>query len=211
MDGPRTARPGDILPRVRWDRLFADLEAQAAHAQEQERDAEVAERVRAEWARTSLADRLAAAVLPGPPLAVRVEGVGVLHGALADLGADWLLLHVQDGEGDGLRARSLREELLPQWAVLDVRGLPRIVDPRPGVSMRRFGIGTALRALSRDRASVRVVDRSGATFVGTVDRVGADHLDLAEHAAGSARRRTEVHGVRSLPLQALAAVSRSGR
>lgn len=197
---------------MRWDRLFADLEAQLAHEEERARDAEVAERVRAEWARTLLADRLTGAFTRGRPLSLRVDGVGTLEGRLADLGADWLLLHdrVGDAAARGL-AEDVRESLIPMGAVLDVRGLPPGADPRPGVGMRRFRIGTALRALGRDRAFVRVVDRTGAVFVGTVDRVGSDHVDLAEHAVGAARRPAEVYGVRTFGLGSLACLSRSGR
>lgn len=192
---------------MRWERLFADLEARLAHEEARELELDVAERVRAERARTRLADRVAAVLERPRRLVLRLEGAGVLEGEVSDLGADWLLLRESPraaGPASG------RESLVPLDAVLDVRGLPWSVDPRPGVAMRRYGIGTALRALSRDRALVRVVDRTGATFVGTIDRVGADHLDLAEHAVEAARREVEVYGVRTLRAGALACVSATG-
>ena len=44
---------------------------------------------------------------------------------------------------------------------------------------------------------------------GTVDRVGADFVEMTEHGAGEPRRRAEVSGVRTVPFAALALV-RSG-
>jgi hypothetical protein len=58
--------------------------------------------------------------------------------------------------------------------------------------------------LARDRAGVSVVLRDASTLSGTLDRVGADHVDVAEHAPGEARRAAAVRQVRVVPLMALA-------
>ncbi len=69
---------------------------------------------------------------------------------------------------------------------------------------RRFGLGYALRALSRDRATVAVhLLGHEAALVGTIDGVGADHLDLAEHPEGTARRRENVTAVTTVATSAL--------
>jgi hypothetical protein len=66
----------------------------------------------------------------------------------------------------------------------------------------------ALRVLSRDRAVVDVVDLDGQRLVGTIDAIGADTLDLAEHAPDLPRRAENVVAVRTVPLAALALVGR---
>jgi hypothetical protein len=43
---------------------------------------------------------------------------------------------------------------------------------------------------------------------GTIDRVGADFLEIAEHALDAPRRRGEVYNVRLVPTAALVAVRR---
>ncbi|PJI52559.1 hypothetical protein CTI14_40490 [Methylobacterium radiotolerans] len=45
---------------------------------------------------------------------------------------------------------------------------------------------------------------------GTIDRAAADHLDLAEHDSGSARRTDAVRGFRMVPYAALAAIRVQG-
>jgi uncharacterized membrane protein len=75
---------------MRWQDLFADLESQAEALERAERDAEVADRSRAEQAMVALTARLAAAC--GMPLALRVTGVGEISGELETVGQDWLLL-----------------------------------------------------------------------------------------------------------------------
>jgi hypothetical protein len=43
-------------------------------------------------------------------------------------------------------------------------------------------------------------------LVGTIDAVGADHLDLAEHPEGVPRRRGNVTAMTTVPFQALVLV-----
>jgi hypothetical protein len=44
---------------------------------------------------------------------------------------------------------------------------------------------------------------------GTIDRVGADFIEVATHPAGEARRRADVRDVELVTLAAIAAVRRS--
>lgn len=186
---------------MRWDQLFEDLEAQLAALAREELAAEVGEHTRAERGRVELAHRLTAAV--DRHLRVRVWGMGWLPVRLVDVGAGWVLV-----EGESELAGRGRELLVPLGALLAVEDLGRLAEGRAAAASRRFGISHALRAISRDRAVVRVHDRSGDHVTGTVDRVLADHLDLARHADDEARRPGAVRGTVSIPYEALAAVRR---
>lgn len=183
---------------VRWSRLFEDLEAQAEAAVEAELAAEVAERSRREAALVGLRERLAAGV--GAQVAVHLPGAGTVHGVLVDTGVDWLLL---EERGSG-------EVLVPLAAVLGVVGVGAATAPRDGSAVgRRLDLRWALRGLARSRTVVRLVLLDGSVLPGTLDRVGADHVDLAEHGRDELRRAGAVRQVRLVPLSALAAV-RSG-
>ena len=184
---------------MRWRALFDDLEGQLAAAEAAELRGEVADRTRREAALLSVADRLRGA--EGAALGVVVHGAGTVHGRLLDAGADWLLLE----------EAGAREVLVPLTSVLGVTGLgPRTAAPgTAGEVGRRLDLRWALRGLARDRAGVSVVLRDGTSVAGTLDRVGADHLDVAEHAPGEARRAGAVRQVRLVPLPAVALV-RSG-
>ena len=57
---------------------------------------------------------------------------------------------------------------------------------------RRFGFGHAARGLSRDRAVVALADVGGSAVTGTIDAVGADALELSEHASDLPRRPENV-------------------
>jgi hypothetical protein len=189
------------MGRMRWERLFEDLEAQADLLARQDLAAEVAEHTRAERGQVELAARMAAAL--GGALRVKVWGMGWLPVRLVDVGAGWVLLEARaELAGRGL------ELLVPAGAVLGVEGLGSSVDGRPGAASRRFGFSQALRAVSRDRSTVRVHDRGGDHVTGTVDRVLADHLDLTRHADDEAPRARAVRGTVSLPYAAIAAVRR---
>ena len=179
---------------MRWEGLFADLEGQLAAEQRRERDDEVAERTRRERALVTLSARLAAAV--GAPARISLSGGHQVDGDLQDLGEDWVLVRTNP---------DAHEVLVPLAAVVTLRSLGS--QSAPARTARRFGLGYALRALSRDRATVVVsVHGDGPRLLGTIDAVGADHLDLAEHLDGLPRRRENVRAVATVPFAALVAV-----
>lgn len=179
-------------PTMRWDQLFDDLEAQLGAEERRERDSEVADRTRRERASVELAARLAAAV--GASLRLRlVSGVQV-QGELLDLGEDWLLVHLENG----------RQAVVPLPSVAGIVGLPARASAAR--TARRFALGYALRALSRDRAAVAVTDSSGQVLTGTIDIVGADSLDLAEHEIGDSRRSENLRGRQTVPFWAVVMV-----
>lgn len=69
-------------------------------------------------------------------------------------------------------------------------------EPRPAP---RMPLTIVLRDLARQRTPVTVVATS-ARLHGTIDRVGVDHLDLAVHEPGAARRAAAVRGIELVPL-----------
>jgi hypothetical protein len=184
---------------MRWEQLFADLEAQAGEQEAAAQQAEEASRARAEYGRVLLADRLRGAL--GQELLLSCRGAGELAGRLVDVGVDWLLL--VDGQQ--------REVLVAAGAVSAVAGLGAVTAPPfpPGAVARRLDLRRALRGLARDRAAVSCLLEDGSVLSGTVDRVGADFLELAEHPLDQPRRRGAVTAVRAVALRAVVAARTS--
>ena len=179
---------------MRWQALFADLEAQYDAAQAAELAAEVADRTRREAARLRLSDRLVGAV--GGELTVDVWGAGSVRGRLASAGVDWLLLEESTGS----------EVLVPGEAVTSVRGLTAWSQTpgAEGVVVGRLDLRYALRGVARNRAGVSVVLRDGSMLGGTIDRVGFDFFEVAEHPMGEPRRARTVQDSRAVRLGAVA-------
>jgi hypothetical protein len=184
---------------MRWDDLFADLEAPAEAAAAAELAAEVQDRTRREQGLLRLVDRLRAA--GDAALTLTLPGVGVVHGRLLETGPDWVLLE-EVGR---------RELLVALPTVLGVTGVGARseVPGSEGEVGLRLDLRWALRGLARSRTGVQLLLTDGTALAGTLDRVGADHVDLAEHPVGEARRAGVVRQVRLVPLTALTAV-RSG-
>lgn len=183
---------------MRWEGLFADLEAQAEALEIAERAAEIDERARVELGRIRLLDRLRPAI--GWSVRLRCLGDAVA-GAVRRVGPDWVLLD----EGGG------REAVVATASLVGVSGLSRFsaVPDTESTVESRLGLRHVLRAIARDRSAVRITDRSGGTLDGTIDRLGADFIEVAEHAAGEARRWTGVREVAVVPLAALTVVRRN--
>src|SRR5215218_12219 len=185
---------------MRWQQLFADLQAQFDEQETAAERAEWGSRARAEIGSVTLADRLRGSL--GSPVSLRCGGAGPLAGRLVDVGSDWLLL-----EDD-----HARPALIALGAVRAVGGLGRrtaVPEVREAVG-KRLDFRWALRVLARDRAAVQVVLDDGFVLSGTLDRVGADYVELAEHPADEPRRAEAVVGVRTVVISAIALV-RSGR
>jgi hypothetical protein len=183
---------------VRWDALFDDLEAQAAAADAADLAAEVADRRRREIARLRVEDR--ARLARGCDLTVALGAAGTFAGRAVAAGPGWLLL----GLGSG------GELLVHLAAVTWIGGLPVLAgepDAVPAVDAR-LGLGYVLRVLAREREPVTLMLSDGSAVTGTIDRAGADFVDLAEHAVDERRRAAAVRGVRIVPYAALAAVRR---
>jgi hypothetical protein len=99
-----------------------------------------------------------------------------------------------------------RPVLVATQAIRSVTGLGGA--EHTGAVAKAFGLGSALRAVSRDRAVVDVVDVDGAVVTGTIDSVGQDYLEVAEHSADLPRRAENVLAVRAIPFAGVAMVRR---
>ncbi len=192
---------------MRWDRFFEDLEDQLASEWEAERAALDTEAERLRLSRVTLRERLVAlstdSAEGAAPSFEFADGASIAGRATA-VGADWLGL-----EASGTRSGAA---LVPLGAIVAV-GMPEadvVRSARPLASTvrpslaERMTLGFVLRDLARRRIPVTVHLCGGRSLTGTVDRAGADHLDLALHEPGSPRRASEITGFRLVPLGAIA-------
>jgi hypothetical protein len=183
---------------MRWQHLFADLTAQFDEAEAAAELAESASRARAEVGAVSLAGRLAGST--GAQVRLRCRGAGQQAGLLVDVGPDWLLLVDERGA----------ESVVATRTVTSAEGLGRRTgsgedDVRPRV---QFDLRLVLRATARDRSAVLLTTDDGVVLTGTIDRVGADFVELAEHPLDEPRRAVAVRAVHAVALAAVAVVTR---
>ncbi len=171
---------------MRWELLFADLEARADAQDSAQFDAEVRDLTRAERAAVSLAARLVQA--RGSSVTVTARDAVSTTGVVVDAAAGWLLL----GETGP-------QTLVPLHAVTVVAGLGSRAAELTEVE-RRLGLGHALRALARDRARVVVSTLSG-DVTGVIGAVGADYIELSTGVGASVLIATDaITRVRSAAL-----------
>jgi len=189
---------------MRWDNLFDDLESQL----EQELGAEegdlLAEEERLRLGRLTLRDRVIAMTRsdggPSEPLRLTLRDGSAVTVAVGSIGRDWVV-----GDVIGSRRGSCVIPLAAFAALLPTPGqLARSVTDLPAVEpavsrSARLGLAFVLRDLCRRRAAVDLSTASGERLHGTIDRVGRDHFDLAEHEPGVPRRAAAVDRIRILP------------
>ena len=181
-----------ISGAARFDNLLAGILAEAEAADAAALDADIAEVERAVRAESRLLDRLRAQ----RRVALDIVGMGTLVGDVAVVGRDVVVLAADDGD----------------WAV-PIWGIAAVIDPAPGVLVaqrpsERLGLTAIARSWARQRCSVRVVRLNAVPLDGTLDAVGADHLDLAEHDPGEPRRPESVRRLATIPLGNVAAIRR---
>jgi len=176
---------------MRWNDLFADLEAQLEFGQWQAVEQDAAELTRGMWAELTLMDRLRAALeqrvrmvlRDGQHQSIMLKSVGpVWVGGVDDAGA----------------------VLIPRDAIISVDAeLRRALIPRRPLQAGPK-LGAVYRMLARRREPVHIVARHGHTLAeGTIDRVGQDHLDVALHARDEFRRKAALRGTRIVPFDAI--------
>lgn len=195
---------------MRWDNLFDDLASQL----EQELGAEdidlLAEEERLRLGRLGLRDRLRAlmsATSATDPLRLMLSDGSRTSLVLGAVGRDWI---AGEQAGDGMHPASC---IIPIAAVSGCLPTPEQMvaslesGPEPGVGSlaARLGLPFVLRDLCRRRAALNI-RTTRELLHGTIDRVGRDHVDLAEHEPGVARRERAVRAIRLLPLAELVLV-----
>jgi hypothetical protein len=189
---------------VRWDRFFDDLEDQLASEWEAERYALDTEAERLRLSRVRLAERLTllgTRDTASPPTAAfeLIDGT-TLRASVSGAGADWVALAEERG---GAVIAPFHAILAVAATHTDLLRTARPLPPRSPLS-DRLTFGFVLRDLVRRRAGVAVHLASGRSLTGTIDRAGADHLDLALHEPGAPRRSGAVVGYRIVPFAAVA-------
>jgi hypothetical protein len=207
---------------MRWDRLFADLEARFDEISGAEAAAELADRQRVAFGAVWATQRLAGSL--DQPIRVRLAGGASIGGVLRTVGPDWLLLVESPS----------RECVVALSAVTAVEGLTAATAPEVTGLALRLDLRRALRGLARDRSPVAVgltgwlgglagtspssaaagigsasigsASIGSAEVIGTIDRVGADFVEVAVHAAWEPRRAAAVRSVALVPLDAIVLV-----
>jgi hypothetical protein len=84
---------------------------------------------------------------------------------------------------------------------------PPPLRPTPAAASHRYQLALALRELARRREPVRALLADGTSCDGTIEAVGSDYLEIAEHHLGEARRRGAVRARRFIGFAAVVAVS----
>jgi hypothetical protein len=193
---------------VRWDLFFEDLEDQLASEWEAERAALDTEAERLRLSRMELRARLSALVGArsaddaAPPSLELADGTS-LSARVEALGADWLAAVPADGARRGMTIVPLTAIRGVSLAYGELLRSARPQDARAGLS-ERMTFGFVMRDVARRRVPVALGLASGRMLTGTIDRAGADHLDVALHERGAPRRAGDVLGYRLVPFTAIA-------
>lgn len=192
---------------MRWDHLFDDLSAQLEHELSAERGDLEHEEERLRLGRLPLRERLVA--LRRSASAEQVVALQLVTGEhlrvrLVTVGRDWFAGSVDAAPRPTQIAVpfSAVDALLLTPAQATGSLVPVAESSELGA---RLGLSFLLRDLARRRAAVSVRTTLG-ECTGTIDRVGRDHVDLAEHDRDEPRRASAIERVRVIPLENLVSV-----
>jgi hypothetical protein len=161
---------------VNWEeQLFSvldDLEQQAEALYDAERDLDLADRSRSEYAQVTLVSRLMASL--DSVLTLELRGVGRVAGTLQRVGTGWCLLH---GGGQDWIVRTEAIAVVHDAA-------PRSVPEVAWSPVTRLGLGSALRRLADAGEQCVLHPVDGGRHEAVLTRVGKDFV---EGAAGAER------------------------
>lgn len=181
-----------INATARFDALLAGIVAEAEAADAAALDAEFAEMERAARGEAQVLARVRAQ----SRISLELVGGALVAGLVAAVGRDVVVLAADDGD----------------WAI-PVWGIAAVINPVEGLqparsASERLGLAGIARSWARQRSVVRVVRVGAAPLDGTIDAVGADHLELAEHDPGEPRHPEAVRRQVLIPFGAVGALRR---
>ncbi|HWH25760.1 MAG TPA: hypothetical protein VNT53_03860 [Pseudolysinimonas sp.] len=192
---------------MRWENLFDDLESQLAQELGADEVEILAEEERLRVGRLALRDRIRSMMQCDDTLMLDlIDGQRIpLH--VRTVARDWIAGEISPA---GSRRGSCVVPIASIAAVTPgseqlMMGLAAPPTGEPTDLSLRLGLSFVLRDLCRRRATIEVRTRSG-HFFGTIDRVGRDHFDLAEHDPASPRHNREVTAIRILSTSELALI-----
>lgn len=182
---------------MRWNDLFADLEAQLEFGQWHAVEQDAAELTRGLWAELSLMDRIRAAM--GQRIRIILQDGRTQLLDVKTVGPGWV-----GGADDTSSLLLTRDVIVGIDANLRRAEVPsRPLQAGPNVSR-------IYRTLARRREALQILGKTGTVLAeGTIDRVGRDHIDVALHARDDFRRSTAVQGIRIIPFDAILLVRAS--
>ena len=186
--------PDESTPPMQ--RVFDELEAEFDAGLRREAEQEAVAAVRAELGSTVLWEQLARRIGSD---AVVLAGARTFRGATVASYPEFLVLRADDGTEHLIRYGPAVSVALPAE--------PPTLRPTPNPAARRHQFALALRELARRREPVRVELADGTSCDGTIEAVGSDYLEVAEHELGEARRRVAVRARRFVGFEAVVAVT----
>lgn len=148
--------------------MFEDLEQQAAGLHLAERDAELLDRARGEYATVSFASRVHASL--GRAVLLALAGGIVVEGRLSQAGADWCLVESSGGHLVWL----VRLDAVVTAHGLSDRAVPEAA--RPAVARLRFG--SAVHRLADDSPVLHLHTKAASGLAVRVVRIGADFVEV---------------------------------
>ncbi|MCW4464400.1 hypothetical protein OK351_02595 [Glutamicibacter sp. MNS18] len=175
---------------MRWETLFADLEAQLEARLAGELREEIAESTRVEQARQTLDERLTG--YRGLPVSLRLCGSAEVSGVVGPVGSDYLCL--EDSSNRWLIRRAAVQSLI----------LPTRRGGHPAVLVRTK-FAAVIRALLRDRTPVGVYGMDGRSLgEGTLQQAAEDFLVLGVHPRDEYARGRSIQAQVLIPYSAVA-------
>jgi hypothetical protein len=164
----RAGQTGDQGGREGLGRIFEDLEQQAEGMHLAERDAELADRARSEYAAVELSSRIHAST--GHEVVVTLLDGSTVEGTLTQAGVDWCTVV----PGARRLVWLVRLAAVATVQGLSSRAVPAATRPAPA----RLGFGSALHRLAGESPEVLVRLASGTDLRVRVMRIGADFVEV---------------------------------